>query len=181
MPSNALSPTAATPRWLVAVVGLFATVSITLALARIAVWLQSAHFAAIGVFPALFGAALGSALVAVSHWLRFRSRLAVVWAAIVAATLMAAAEHGLFYLDYRRDFAAKLQTDPNAQLAAALVPDQFQPATFYRFMAAEAPAKWLLWTLDALAMITVAAIVAWFLARSRSLTTARLSSPMSDH
>ena len=56
-----------------------------------------------------------------------------------------------------------MHSDPKAQSRVAMEGDQFQPATFYRFMAAEAPAKWPLWIADALAMIAVAAVVTWLL------------------
>jgi len=81
------------------------------------------------------------------------------------------AEHGFFYLDYRSHYSSALQNNPKAQLFMSLAADEFQPASFSRFMAAEAPAKWPLWIVDALAMIAVSAMVTWFLAPGRSLTT----------
>jgi hypothetical protein len=136
---------------------------VSLGLARIAVSLQTAHFAALGVFPLFLGAAIGLAIVWISQRCGIQKRRTLVLGAVFSAITVAAAEHGLFYLDYCRQFSTAMHSDPKAQWVLAMEGDQFQPATFYRFMAAEAPAKWPLWIADALAMIAVAAVVTWLL------------------
>jgi hypothetical protein len=144
---------------------------LSVALARIAVWLQMAHFAALGVFPIAIGAVVGGLVIWTARYFSIRDRMLVVCGAVFAALMVAAAEHGLFYLDYRSHILASIQDNPKAQMLLALDADQFQPATFYRFMAAEAPAKWPLWIEDAAAMIAIAALIAWLLAPGRPLTT----------
>jgi hypothetical protein len=152
-----------TPRWQGAVLWIAVVAGLSVALARIAVWLQTAHFAAVGVFPMILGAAIGFSVVWTARRFAVQGRAAMIAGALFAAAMVVAAEHGLFYLDYRSHFSTAIQSDPKAQLVLALEPDQFQPATFYRFMAAEAPGKWPLWIADALAMIAVAALVAWLM------------------
>jgi hypothetical protein len=141
-------------------------VALSVALARIAVWLQNANFAAVGVFPVILGGAVGFFAVWLAHRFAIRNRTAMISAAMLAALLLAMAEHGFFYLDYRSNFAAAIHSNPKAQLMLALEGDQFQPASFGRFMSAEAPAKWPLWIADAGAMIAVAAIAAGLMSRT---------------
>lgn len=157
------------PRWAAVCLWVAIIVAIAVALARIAVWLQTAHFAALGVFPVLMGAACGVAVAWIGRQLTICGRTKIILAAIFAAIVIVSAEHLLFYLDYRSQFAAALQANPKAQLAATLVVNEFQPASFYRFMSAEAPDKWPLWIADALAMIAVAAFSAWLMSRSPSV------------
>jgi hypothetical protein len=152
------------PRWAAIAIWVAVVAGLSVALARIAVWLQAAHFAAVGVFPAMFGAAIGLILIWIAGRFGIRSRAIIIFGAMSAAVMLAAAEHGFFYLDYRNQFATAIQNNPKAQLVVSLTADQFEPATFSGFMAAEAPAKWLLWILDAAAMIGVAALVAWLVA-----------------
>jgi len=152
-----------TPRWPAAILWIAIIVGLSIALARIAVWLQTAHFAAIGVFPVLLGVVIGLSVVWIGRQLNLYGRRTMMAGAIMAASLIAATEHALFYFDYRNQFSSAIQSNPKSQLAAALAGDQFQPASFYRFMAAEAPAKWPLWIADALAMIAVAAVVAYLM------------------
>jgi hypothetical protein len=131
---------------------------LAIALARVAVWLQVAGFATVFIFPALCGAALAFGTVFVAKQLGGSSRGPIVQAAIVGSIIMAAAEHGFFYLEYRHQFEAKLHSNPQVELLATMSPDPPMPATFWKFMAAEAPAKWPLWSIDALTMITIAAL-----------------------
>jgi hypothetical protein len=158
------------PRWPLLLLWAVIPLLLALCLARVVVWLQTAHVAAIGVFPAICGLAIGWGLVSAAHAISIRSRSLIICTAIFAAAMTSVAEHVLFYLDYRHDFTAKLQSDPKLQMAAAFVGDDFKPATFSRFMTAEAPAKWLLWTFDALAMITIAAVVAWLMSQAQHTT-----------
>jgi hypothetical protein len=131
-------------------------------LARIAVWLQSIGFSPIVIFPLLIGAVLGALIAYAANVADEKRQALVVIGAILAAVVCAAAEHGFSYLDYRRGYEAKLQSDPKAQLAASMDPEKMRPATFARFMSADAQANWVLWIVDALAMIGAAAGSAWF-------------------
>ncbi len=99
-------------------------VAIAVALARIAVWLQMDHFAAVGVFPVLSGAACGVAVAWIGKQLAICGRTKIILAAIFAAIVIVSAEHLLFYLDYCSQFAAALQANPKAQLAATLVANE---------------------------------------------------------
>src|SRR5262249_3081218 len=113
-PQPSLSRTSARLLWLVIVV------AVSVGLARIAVWLQNANFAAVGVFPAIFGGAVGLSVVWIAYRLAIRNRTALILVAMLAALLVAAAEHAFFYLDYRSNFAAAIHSNPKAQLALAL-------------------------------------------------------------
>jgi hypothetical protein len=172
LPKNSVLPM---PRWAATGLWIAVIVGIAVALARIAVWLQVAHFAALGVFPAILGATCGIAVAWIGRQLAIRGRRKIIVAAVFAAVVIVAVEHMLFYLDYRSQFAAALQANPKAQLAASLVANEFQPASFYRFMAAEAPDKWPLWTADALAMIAIAAFSAWLMSRWPSIENSQTS------
>jgi hypothetical protein len=135
---------------------------IAIALARIAVWLQSFGFSPMVVFPLIIGAALGSMIALAANVAQEKRRELVVTGAVLAAIVCAAAEHGFSYLDYRRGYEAKLQSDPKAQLAASMNPENMRPASFAKFMGADAKGNWVLWIVDALAMIGAAAGSAWF-------------------
>jgi hypothetical protein len=166
LPNHAVLPM---PRWAAVCLWLAIVVGIAVALARISVWLQFAHFAAVGVFPVVLGAACGAAVTWIAKLMAIRGHRRIICAAAFAAIVVVAAEHLLFYLDYRSHFAAALQANPKAQLVATLVADEFQPVSFYRFMAAEASDKWPLWIADSLAMIAIAAFSAWLMSRSPSI------------
>jgi hypothetical protein len=137
-------------------------VMIALILARAAVWLQIHGISTFLLVPVLVGGILGLS----TGWLaacagRTNRRMVTIGAA-VAALLTACGEHGYFYREYRRQFSTAIQSDPKTQLAATLTAEQFEPTTFYGFMVAEAPAKWPLWIADAVTMIAVAAVTAWW-------------------
>lgn len=140
-------------------------IALSAALARIAVWLQSAHLAAIGIFPMILGAVIGVCVVWSGRQMGIMGRGWLLLVSVTAAVVLALAEHSFFYLDYCSHYSSALQNNPKAQLFMSLAADEFQPATFSRFMAAEAPAKWPLWIIDALAMIAVSALVTYFLTR----------------
>ena len=123
------------------IIWLAITVATPIALARTAVWLQVAGFGAVGALSIIFGAILGSALGTLVAYLNLRARGLITCGVILSALTMAAAEHAFFYLEYRSQYETKLQSDPMAQLARNLAPDELSPATFAKFMAAEAPAK----------------------------------------
>jgi hypothetical protein len=137
-------------------------VPFVLAITRVAVWAEDHGFSPIGVIPLALGVVIGFTVSVVGGYFGVRSRLPIVSVAVAAALVAVAAEHGFFYLDYRSEFAAKLQSDPKAQLAVAIEGSAFRPASFGEFMSAEAAAKWPLWIGDACTMIAVAGLAAFF-------------------
>jgi hypothetical protein len=143
---------------------------IAIALARAAVWLQLAGFSTAFIFPAIFGAALGFGTWFLARQFGCDVRGAVLLAALCGAVIMAAAEHGFFYLEYRHRFESKLHSNPQGELLASMSPNPPMPATFFEFMAAEAPAKWPLWIFDAVTMIVIAALVAWWMSPNTRLS-----------
>ncbi|MCC7087040.1 MAG: hypothetical protein IT427_18730 [Pirellulales bacterium] len=157
------------------VVGAIVAVLAAVAVARIAVWLQSAGFSTVVIFPLLVGGALGATIGFAATQFGKTSRGLALSGALLAGGVCAAAEHGFFYLDYRRGFEAKLQNDPTAQLAATANPRFIAPQSFSKFMATSAPDQWPLWTMDALAMIGSAGAAAWLAFANAHLPTARAS------
>jgi hypothetical protein len=135
---------------------------LAIAIARIAVWLQRAGFSTVVLFPLIIGTVLGAIVGFVASQTGETNRKLAVVVALLAAAVCAAAEHGIFYLDYRRGFEAKLQSDPNARLAATMNPELFEPVPLAKYMVSEWAMNWRLWILDALAMIGAAGTAAWF-------------------
>jgi hypothetical protein len=140
---------------------------LAVAMARVAVWLQSAGFSTVMVFPVVIGAVLGGIVSFMASQLGESRRMLVVVGSLMAAAVCASAEHGFFYLDYRSHFAAKLQSDPTMQLAVTMNPERFRPAPFSKFMSAAAAENWPLWIVDAFAMIAAAGATAWLVFPSR--------------
>jgi hypothetical protein len=146
--------------------------ALAVVLARIAVWIQSRGFAAIGVFPMIFGATIGVAAAIGASLLGLAGRRMIITVAILSSLITAAAEHGFFYLDYRHEceskFQKQLEISPMMQQLVAVMPDQVHASmeTFSEFMGEEAAVKWPLWVVDATAMIVVAALSAWWISRT---------------
>jgi small basic protein len=153
------------PQWPAIILWVAVVIALSAALARIAVCLQTAHLAAVGIFPMILGAVIGVCVVWSGRQLGITNRGWLLLVSVVAAITLSLAEHGFFYLDYRNHYSSEIQNNPKAQLFMSLAADEFQPASFSHFMAAEAPAKWPLWIIDALAMIAVSALVTYFLTR----------------
>jgi hypothetical protein len=151
------------PPWLTCIIWLAISILLAAALARVAVWLQLAGFSTVVLFPLIVGAVLGAVVGFAGSQVGEVSRRIVVVGAILAGAICAAAEHGYFYLDYRRGFESKLQSDPKAQLAATMNPEKFEPASFSKYMAAQTEDNWPLWIADAIAMIGAAGVAAWFM------------------
>ncbi len=135
---------------------------LAVAIARIAVWLQTAGFSTVILFPLTVGAVLGTIVGFVAAGAGITCRKQVAAAAALAGLACAFAEHGFFYLDYCQRFETKLESDPKAQLAATMNPEQFKPASFSQYISTEAAENWPLWIIDAVAMIGAAATAAWF-------------------
>jgi hypothetical protein len=160
------------PRWGAAALWIAIVLLLSIALARIAVWLQSAHFAPVGLFPIMLGFAFGLAAALIAAYLGLHGRALITGGVIISALALVAAEHGFFYLDYRRQFQEKVESDlqNNVVLQQAfrnMIDDfRIQPPTLFQFMSEEASAKWLLWIADATAMIAIAAVVAWLMVPS---------------
>jgi ABC-type uncharacterized transport system permease subunit len=128
---------------------------------RFAVWLQIHGITPFLLLPVVCGAVTGVAASYIFACATRTNQLTVALVAAAIALLAVGFEHLFFYREYCNQQAAAIQSNPNVQLITALEGDQFRPASFYQFMAAEAPAKWPLWTVDALVMIAVAAAAAW--------------------
>jgi hypothetical protein len=145
-------------------------IMLSAALARIAVWLQNANFAPVGLFPLMLGFAFGLSAALAAAYLGLHGRGLITGGVIISAFVLVAAEHGFFYLDYRHQYQAKVDHDVQSnvilqQYFKNMLDDfRVKPPTFSEFMAAEASTKWLLWIVDGAAMIAVAAVVAWLMA-----------------
>jgi hypothetical protein len=150
--------------WLSLAIWLGVVLLLSLAEARIAVWLQNANYAPVGLFPIMLGFVFGLTAALAATYVGVHGRTAITAGVLICALFLVAAEHGFFYLDYRSEFIAKLQSDPKAQLAVAIEGSAFRPASFGEFMSAEAAAKLPLWIGDAAAMIAIAGLVAWLAA-----------------
>jgi hypothetical protein len=149
------------PPWLNCIIWLAISILLAGAIGRIAVWLQLAGFSTVVLFPLLVGAVLGAVVGFAALQVGEVGRKAALAGAVLAGIICAAAEHGYFYLDYRRGFESKLQSDPKVQLAATMNPENFQPASFSKYIAAQAEDNWPLWIADAFALIGAAGFAAW--------------------
>ena len=156
--SNARPPIAALAILLIA-----ATV-LSLAVARLSVALQLSRFGAISLLPIICGLGIGVSLNFIAGVVGIRRRSIVLGFVVIASLATSAAEHGYFYLEHRRQSTEALDHNaqaPMVQLMAMHGPRLYP--TFAEYMAAEAPAKWPLWTIDALTMIVISSLTAWLL------------------
>src|SRR5262245_5329293 len=107
------------------------------AIARVSVWVQPT-LSPIVIYPLAIGAALGIAMCGLLHLAGLSDiRLAATGAAVVAL-VAALAEHGFFYLDYRRAFeATRSKNEQQIGLAAGEV----RPAGVVEYMRSHAGAE----------------------------------------
>jgi 4-amino-4-deoxy-L-arabinose transferase-like glycosyltransferase len=149
---------------------------VAVAVARVSVWIQP-HFAPLGLFPLLIGAALGALLCGLIQIANLRSlRLSVVGAVIVVL-LAAAAEHAFFYLDRRSEHLRKASE-------AGIPDDVLSTATFPEYLRRQAELddmKVPLWFGNAVLMVGAAGgMVIWYVKSRHVGESLRDSSAAAD-
>lgn len=181
MESN-IAPAGATPqahggarfgrveRWLL---WLMTSCVATVAIAWLAVQLQSGGFAPVLLLPLVVGAAVAAAIEGLAHLAGVRPGRRWLAVAAGAGLLLIAAQAYIGYVVYEREYALQAQRHPKLGLLRGGEDDQsgqqgLGPASFGHYMESrfgQSPG-WALWTADALA--TLVGAVGWTAWRLRS-------------
>ncbi len=124
------------------------------AVAWLAVNMQLAEAAPLGVFSVGVGVALGVGLAAVAYGVRAGHRIALVSGTLLLALLTTTGEHLLLYRAYRIGWSNRIASDPRVAV--------FQPEAVHSLPAylkqESSDGRWGLWILDA-ALTAVAAVI----------------------
>jgi hypothetical protein len=138
-------------------------VVVAVAVARVSVWVQP-HFAPVVLFPLLVGASLGALACGLLQLANLNDWRLAVPATALLGLVTAAAEHGLFYLD----FVARDSVERSKQILEAGVPDEglsnISFVEYMRWQGALDPTQISIWIASAvLIVIAACGMVIWYL------------------
>jgi hypothetical protein len=148
------------------VLWLVASAAVSVAGARISVWIQS-HFAPVVLYPVLFGGIIGAALAGLAYAAGLRRLTGLIVAVVLLAIAAALLEHAFFYADYRASF--ELARQRGEERIGLPLPD-VEAETFGGYLRSHAEKSGYdiaLWLANPLITATAAGVVFWYLMRPR--------------
>ena len=159
-------PSHATASWSHSALWLLPAFLQAVVLARAATWAQRTIVAS-PLSPLLLGAGLGATVAVLANYVGEKSALRLLVGTVLLALACVAAEHLLFYLDYREGFSDAVTLNVEMQMIQAS--GAGTPVGFWEFLSTGASRSpgWLWWIIDA-ALTIVASIAVLLLMPRRS-------------